>query len=139
MRPKCKKQLSLSETWLGFEEAQELGAISEILNQHPIAAEMVWQDLALAGLAKAGGGESGGLSGDQVLRALIIKQMNSFSYRDLAFHLADSRSYRKFCELEWNQSPSKSTLAVCIKAIGADTPRANQPAVHSPGQNQQGR
>lgn len=121
MRPKRKKQLSLSENWLGFEQAQELGAICRILNDNPKAGEMIWQDLLAKGLAKDGAWESGGLSGDQVLRALVIKQLNGFSYRELAFHLADSSSYAKFCELGWGQAPSKSTLAVCIKAIGAET------------------
>lgn len=121
MRPKFKKQLSLSTAWLGFEQAQELGAISQILSQHPMAGERVWQDLAAAGLAKEGAVGTSGLSGDQVLRALIVKQLNGFSYRELAFHLADSSSYAKFCELDWRQTPSKSTLAVCIKAIHAET------------------
>ncbi len=121
MRPKRKKQLSLSENWLAFEQAQELGAISALLNQHPRAGEMVWQDLAEAGLAREGAVDAVGLSGEQVLRALVIKQLNGFSYRALAFHLADSVSYGRFCELGWGQTPSKSALAVCIKAIRADT------------------
>jgi IS5 family transposase len=121
MRPKRKKQLSLSENWLGFEQAQELGAISRILDDNPKAGEMVWQDLVADGQAKAGAVESDGLSGEQVLRALVVKQLNGFSYRELAFHLADSISYAKFCELGWNQAASKSTLAACIKAIRAGT------------------
>jgi hypothetical protein len=36
---------------------------------------------------------AGGLSAEQVLRMLVVKQMNGFSYRVLAFHLADSRGY----------------------------------------------
>jgi IS5 family transposase len=121
MRPKRKKQLSLSENWLAFEQALELGVISGLLDQHPSAAEMVWQDLAAAGLARDGAVADGGLSGEQVLRALVIKQLNGFSYRGLAFHLADSASYNRFCRLGWGQTPSKSTLAVCIKAIRAET------------------
>ncbi len=120
MRPKSKKQLSLSANWLAFEQAQELGAICRILDAHPTAGEMVWQDLLASGLAKEGG-DTAGLSGEQVLRALIVKQLNEFSYRELAFHLADSSSYRKFCGLEWSQPPSKSNLAACIKAIRAET------------------
>jgi IS5 family transposase len=121
MRPKSKKQLSLSENWLGFDQAQELGAISAILALHPKAGEMVWQDLEAKGLAKEGAAGDGGLSGDQILRALIVKQLNGYSYRELAFHLADSTSYRKFCELGWGNVPSKSVLAACIKAIRPET------------------
>jgi IS5 family transposase len=52
---------------------------------------------------------------------LIIKQLNGFSYRELAFHLADSVTYRRFCQLGWKQVPSKSVLASCIKAIRMET------------------
>ena len=62
-----------------------------------------------------------GLSAEQVLRALMIKQLNGFSYRELAFHLADSVTYRRFCQFGWHQGPSKSVLATCIKAIRAET------------------
>jgi IS5 family transposase len=59
-----------------------------------------------------------GLTAEQVVRALVIKQLHQFSYRDLAFHLADSRSFRIFCRLGWSGlNPSKSTLAGAIKFI----------------------
>ena len=48
---------------------------------------------------------------EQILRALIIKQLNGFSYRELAFHLTDSSSYRKFTQLGWtNRSPNRGGL-----------------------------
>lgn len=37
-----------------------------------------------------------GMSGDQVLRVLILKQMKGFSYENLHFHLMDSATYRTF-------------------------------------------
>jgi len=53
-----------------------------------------------------------------VLRALVLKQVHGFSYRALAFHLADSRTYRSFCRLGWSDpEPSKSALAAAIKAV----------------------
>ena len=121
MRPKTKKQLSLTADWLGFEQSQELSAIAQILDAHPTAGLMVWQDLEAAGLAKPGAAGREGLSGEQVLRALVIKQLNGFSYRELSFHLADSATYGKFCQLEWSEKPSKSALAACIKVIRAQT------------------
>ena len=36
------------------------------------------------------------MSAEQVVRAAIIKQMESFSYEDVAFHLLDSVCYRGF-------------------------------------------
>jgi len=32
-----------------------------------------------------------------VLRVLVVKQRNGFSYEELHFHLLDSASYRTFC------------------------------------------
>jgi IS5 family transposase len=122
MREQRQKQMNLAPEWLAFDHSQELQAIAGLLEANPTAAVLVWQDLVAAGLAsdiQQRGPD--GLSGDQVLRALIVKQLNSFSYRELAFHLADSQTYRRFCELGWLQTASKSALALCIKAIGADT------------------
>lgn len=119
MRQARQKQLNLDSDWLAFDHAKELQAMAGLLNEHPTVAELVWQDLAPQGLLKDKGAQ--GLSAEQVLRALIIKQLNGFSYRELAFHLADSVTYRRFCELGWDQTPSKSVLAACIKAIRFET------------------
>jgi transposase, IS5 family len=119
MRQARQKQLNLEQDWLAFDHAKELQAIAGLLDEHPTVAELVWQDLAPKGLLNDTGAQ--GLSAEQVLRALIIKQLNGFSYRELAFHLADSVTYRKFCQLGWDQAPSKSVLASCIKAIRSET------------------
>lgn len=59
-----------------------------------------------------------GLSGEQVLRALVIKQVNGFSYEELTFHLAGSQSYRAFCLIGFAaQPPSKSTLQRNLKRV----------------------
>jgi transposase, IS5 family len=118
MRQARQKQLNLVSDWLAFDHAKELQAIAGLLDEHPTVAELVLQDLASQVLNDAG---AQGLSAEQILRALIIKQLNGFSYRELAFHLADSVTYRRFCQLGWYQRPSKSVLATCIKAIQAGT------------------
>jgi IS5 family transposase len=50
-------------------------------------AEMATQDLV--GDSNPGRGAPG-LTGEQVVRAMVIKQMNGFSYEELAFHIQDS-------------------------------------------------
>lgn len=103
---------------LPHEHARELEAIDEILVLNPGIARLIWKDL--------GGDETGrvgrpGLSAEQVLRAAIIKQMNGFSYEQLAFHLADSRSYMRFCGFTHPLLvPKKSALADNIKQISAE-------------------
>lgn len=119
MRQARQKQLNLTAPWLPLEHASELAAIDGILNQVPAAAELIWQDLKADRALKKAGAE--GMSAEQVLRVLMVKQMNGFSYRELTFHLADSTSYRSFCRLSLGQRPSKTMLARCIKAIQSET------------------
>jgi IS5 family transposase len=119
MRQARQKQLSLESDWLAFDHAKELQAIAGLLDAHPTIANLVLQDLAASGKLDDTGAH--GLSAEQILRALIIKQLNGFSYRELAFHLTDSASYRKFTKLGWDQQVSKSGLASCIKTIRQET------------------
>jgi len=119
MRQALQKQLNLTPAWLPLEHARELAAIDRILDQHPEIAKLICQDLRADRVVGNKGAE--GLSAEQILRALLIKQHNSFSYRELAFHLADSNSYRTFCRLSLGQRPSKTVLAACIKAIRPET------------------
>jgi IS5 family transposase len=119
MRQARQKQHNLEPDWLAFDHAKELQAIAGLLDAHPTVAALVFQDLSPSGVLGDTGAQ--GLSAEQVLRALIIKQLNGFSYRELAFHLTDSASYRKFTQLGWDQHVSKSGLASCIKAIRQET------------------
>jgi len=119
MRQARQKQLNLTAPWLPLEHASELAALDRILDQLPAVAELVWQDLNTHQTSRNQGAE--GLSAEQVLRALLVKQMNGFSYRELAFHVADSTSYRTFCRLRLGQNPSKTMLAACIKVIRCET------------------
>ena len=119
MRQARQKQRTLEPDWFALDHAKELQAIAGLLDAHPTVADLVFQDLAPSGML----GDTGarGLSAEQILRALIVKQLNGFSYRELAFHLMDSSSYRKFTQLGFNQQVSKSGLASCIKAIQQET------------------
>ena len=112
---------NLREPWLELEHARELETISSLLRW---LNELVLQDLRSTPPAGSDVGR-GGMSAEQVLRALLVKQLNQFTYRELAFHLADSRSYRTFCQLGIIEpTPSKSTLAANIsrevRNAGAD-------------------
>ncbi len=58
---------------------------------------------------------------EQIIRADIVKQTEGYSYRELAFHLDDSRVYRQFCKSGFMKSFKKSTLQKVIKVISAET------------------
>ena len=111
MRKTINPQPNLREPWLELEHARELETISSLLDAHPKLNELVLQDLKSVTPSAGSDVGRGGMSAEQVLRALLVKQLNQFSYRELAFHLADSRSYRTFCQLGIIEpTPSKSTL-----------------------------
>ena len=117
MRDIHKIQPTLTEPWLDLPHAKELKAISDLLAQHPMLGALVAQDIS-RGKSK----RCAGLTGEQALRAMIIKQMNGFSYDELAFHVADSQTYRAFCKIGLtDQAPKRSTLAENIKRLKAST------------------
>jgi IS5 family transposase len=118
MREARKTQDTLREAWLDLDHAKELEAMSRVLDDNPTVAELVLQDLYVASSSPQSNRGVGGLSGEQILRILVVKQMNGFSYRELAFHLADSRSYRTFCRLGiTDKVPTKSSLNANLKAL----------------------
>ncbi len=113
-------QLPFKVAPIAHAHAAELEQISRVLDANPGMAEDVAQDL-VRGLKKPHTGARG-LSGDQVLRILIVKQMNGFSYEDLSFHLADSVSYRGFCRVgALEPVPSRSTVAENLKKVRPQT------------------
>ncbi|MCL7487467.1 MAG: ISNCY family transposase, partial [Desulfobulbaceae bacterium] len=94
MRKTCKKQLPLPEATTIHPKVKELETISRILDENPTIYELVAQDLGRAD------NDTGavGMSAEQVICAAIIKQMEGYSYEELAFHLEDSKAYRTFCK-----------------------------------------
>lgn len=120
MRQKIQKQPRLVEQKIDHAHSDELVKISELLDGQPELAELVHADL-VRGLRDPDAGREG-LSGDQALRAVVIKQMNGFSYDELEFHLGDSRCYRGFCRIGFaDNPPSKSALQRAIKKVSEET------------------
>jgi IS5 family transposase len=111
-----KEQLSLSPARVDHAHARELEKISEILETNSGLAKLVEQDLVV-GVKNPHLG-CAGMSGDQVLRVLVLKMMNTFSYEDLEFHLKDSGTYRTFCRIGlMDRAPGRSTIQENIKKV----------------------
>ena len=120
MRKKNQKQLPLMITGIDHPHADELQAISQILDSNPIINKWVLQDLTLDKMLTDTGAE--GMTAEQVIRTAIIKQMEGYSYEELAFHLLDSICYRNFCRMGIaDKGYKKSALCNNIKAISPNT------------------
>ena len=120
MRKIIHDQLPLVPVIATHQHVLELQQMSRILDENPQAAKLVFMDLIAGGIDPDKGCE--GLSGDQVLRADIIRQSNGYSYEELTFHLADSMSYRAFCRIGIAaRPPTASTLQDNIKKVRPET------------------
>ena len=117
MRKTRNRQLPLAEVTTDHPKAKELSKIGEILDANDSIYSLVLQDLAES--VKDAGAK--GMTAEQVVRAAIIKQIEGYTYRELAFHLADSRAYSKFCKIGIGKVFKKSALQRGIKAISKKT------------------
>lgn len=114
MRRKWEPQLSMFHTMATHEIAKELAAISRVLDETAEIMALVYKDLV--GVSSAQTGREG-MTAEQVLRCVILKQYRNLSYEELAFHLEDSQSFRGFARLRMGQYPSSSTLQENITAL----------------------
>lgn len=120
MRKISKKQMPLMPPKIDHPQAEELNAISCILDRNPTIYSLAMQDLSPKGEKSKKG--ANGMTAEQVVRAAIVKQMFQFSYKDLAFHLVDSHSLKRFCFIGIaDKGFKKSVLCKNIKTISPET------------------
>lgn len=120
MRKNIHSQPQLVPQFIEHAHAFELEAISARLDALPKVSELVLEDLS-RGLKDVTKGRNG-MSADTVLRVVLVKQMRGFSYDLLAFHLADSQTYRGFCRIGLADTPpSASALQRDVKKIRPET------------------
>ena len=118
MRKKVHQQLPLVPAGIDHEHGHELAEMSAILDEAPGMAKAL--DLAESDLLQGARADTGreGMTAEQTVRALVIKQMKGYTYEELAFHLADSATYRRFCRFGvGDKVPRKSALQDNIKRL----------------------
>lgn len=110
-------QLPLLTQWIAHPHAAELAAMSALLEEQPGLAQLIQQDLEAACPKNPRTGRRG-LTGDQTLRVLVVRQLTGWTYDELAFHLADSATYRAFCRIgALTSAPSKSALQAAVERV----------------------
>jgi transposase, IS5 family len=116
MRKSRWDQLPLVGGGSGHPHSKELEEINRILESLPEVAELAMKDLVPEGVNPTVGNP--GMTGIQVVKAGIIKQMHGYSYVELEFHLTDSAAFRSFMEIGFaDRGPSASSLQENIKRI----------------------
>ena len=117
MRKTRNQQLPLAEVTTDHPKAKEFAQISAILDGNNSIYTLALQDL---GICENNIGANG-MTAEQVIRAAIIKQIGGYTYRELAFHLSDSRVYSHFCKVGIGKAFKKSALQKGIKALSEET------------------
>ena len=97
--------------------SQDLKNISDRLDRHPRILFWVEEDLKKPGTTNTG---CNGLTVDSIIRAAILKQMMGLTYKELAFFIEDSVSFRAFSRIT-GKPPCGSTLHASISRIRAAT------------------
>lgn len=93
--------------------------MSRLLDEHPDMSEWVLQDLV--GDKKENVGREG-LTGDQVLRLGLLKQLRDYSYREFPFQIADSTSVRRFVRIGFaDDIPSDTAIWENITMVRKET------------------
>lgn len=123
MRKSLLDQLPLVPAAIDHAHARELEAMSKLLEQLREAVQLVHEDLSWRGNKRVDPSKGRhGMAAEQVLRAAMLKQMRGFSYDQLAFHLADSATYRAFCRFGFDrQPPKRATLQKNVKRVKPET------------------
>jgi IS5 family transposase len=116
MRQERIIQGTIFDIFAQHEIGRELKAISQWLDEHRELLGLVIGDLRRSGMQETG---RHGLPAEAVLRCGLLKQYRQLSYEELAFHLADSSSFRAFARLPLSWTPKKSVLHKTISAISA--------------------
>jgi len=121
MREKSKKQMPLLPAATDHPQAIELENISRILDAKHTICDLAMQDLS--GVSKkAHKSGARGMTADQAVRAAVVKQMFSFTYKELAFHIVDSNSLRRFMRIGIaDKGFKKSVLNNNVKALSPQT------------------
>lgn len=120
MRDTVPQQLPIVTPGVNHDHVRQLERMSAVLDANAQAAKLVYDDLT-RGLRNPTKGRQG-MSGEQTLRVVVIKQMGGFDYRELEFHLKDSQSYRAFCRFGVRDKvPSFKTIQRELKRIRPET------------------
>lgn len=127
MRTRTIEQHPLQLDYVRHEHSEELKQMSAILERIPTKVyERVRRDISRGSSTKKG---RKGISAEQIMRIMLVKQMTTMSYDKLSYALLDSTNYRAFCRIELDQNIKPSTLQDNIKRISPESIEAINRAI----------
>ena len=119
MRQLFNRQKTLFCQWPDHPFTDELKVMSEILDQNAEVLRLVQADLCEGDSNEDIGDQ--GMTVEQIVRAALLKQMNGWTYEQLAIHCADSEMTRAFVRLNYGEFYGKACLHKNVSRIRAET------------------
>jgi IS5 family transposase len=119
MRESRNVQSSLVFEYVDHQHARELDEMGKLLRALP---ECIWNNARrdLTGGRNTNRGRRG-MSAEQVVRVMVVKQMTGASYEKMSHLLLDSRGYGTFCGLPIGKSFSASALQDNVSRLSPST------------------
>lgn len=118
MRETRTAQTSLFDVYAPHKFGDFLSDLSDLLDHHEELLSLIEADLINEKASPTG---RKGLSAESIFRCMLLKQITGDSYEKLAFHLADSASYRAFARLSRDSVAGKSSLSGNIRRLQPKT------------------
>ena len=115
MRERIKTQIDTYSQFSDHPFSKQIEKISTVLDSCPKILQNVESDLGISPDPRG----AKGMSAEAVLRAAILMRAESWSYRELSFHISDSQTTKAFLRLGHLESYSHSTLQSNIVKISA--------------------
>ena len=120
MRENRLAQTSIFENYAEHEFGKQLKTLSNLLDDYPEILTLIEKDLIDDSLRPVG---RSGLTVENVFRCLLLKQQLGVSFERLAFHLADSMSYRTFVRLPAHSMPKSMICANSVFPVYIESSR----------------
>jgi IS5 family transposase len=123
MRLKVNPQISLdfgpSHLKVTREYYKKYQRINEILSRAPEILEVFHKEVCRA-LNVSGRKRLARLTSDELLRAILVMEIEGLAYREAVIRIDDSRFLRRFVGIEYGSVMDYTTLAKAYKAISAE-------------------
>ena len=98
-------QLPLVAPWIAHPHAVELAAMSALLDEQPVLSALVQQDLEAGCATNAHTGRPG-LTGEQTLRLLLVRQLTGWTYAEQGNKEEASRFLKKYVDVAGANAPA---------------------------------
>lgn len=95
--------------------------LSNNLDRFPVILDLIAKDLSVLSEERTGRGRNAVLTVENIFRAIVVKQMEGFTYRQTCQELGNNIVFQNFCRMDKKASMDHGLLCKAFKAIRDET------------------